>query len=88
MHIINMPKYSGIEVLEEIRASEDFKDLPIVMYSTSSDPIMIEKLRLLGADLYIPKPSGFKGIRKCLKYVLSYDFKKTTPSSAGFIYIG
>lgn len=84
---INMPKYSGSEVLEEIRASEDFKGLPVVMYSTSSDPIMIEKLRVLGADLYIPKPSGFKDIKKCLKFVLSHDFKKTTPSRAGFVYI-
>lgn len=35
---INMPGVSGKEVLKEIRSLERYRDLPVVLFSTSSSP--------------------------------------------------
>lgn len=35
---INMPKMNGKEVLREIRSMERFRDIPVVLFSTSTHP--------------------------------------------------
>ncbi len=54
---INMPKKSGLEVLEWIRRKQRFKSLPIVILTSSSRDEDREKARQLGADDYLLKPS-------------------------------
>jgi len=54
---INMPKQTGLEVLEWIRQQRHFKSLPVLMLTSSTRPEDMEKARQLGADDYILKPS-------------------------------
>ena len=54
---INMPKASGLEVLEWIRQEPRFKSLPVVILTSSSRPEDREKAHQLGADDYLLKPS-------------------------------
>ncbi len=54
---INMPRKSGLEVLEWMRAQPHFKSLPVLMLTSSSRPEDREKARELGADGYLIKPS-------------------------------
>jgi len=54
---INMPKKTGLEVLEWIRQQSGFKSLPVLMLTSSSRPEDMDKARLLGADDYLFKPS-------------------------------
>ena len=54
---INMPKKSGLEVLQWIRQQPQFKSLPAVMLTSSERPDDMEKARQLGADDYLLKPS-------------------------------
>lgn len=53
---INMPKISGLEVLEWIRQEPRFESLPVVMLTSSSRPEDKEKAQTLGADDYLLKP--------------------------------
>jgi CheY-like chemotaxis protein len=55
---INMPKKSGLEVLEWIRQQPRFKSLPVLMLTSSQRPEDMEQARKLGADDYLLKPSN------------------------------
>lgn len=50
-----MPKKDGFEVLSEIRRHEEFKSLPILVFSTLGQDSDIEKAKKLGATGYINK---------------------------------
>ena len=66
---INMPKKSGLEVLEWIRRQPRFKSLPVVMLTSSLRDEDMDKARQLGADDYLLKvshPSKLSEIVKSL----------------------
>jgi CheY-like chemotaxis protein len=65
---INMPKKSGLEVLEWIRQQPSFKSLSVLMLTSSPRPEDKAKARLLGADGYLIKPSD---PRELVELVLS-----------------
>lgn len=52
---INMPGKSGKEVLQEMRSMDRFKDVPVVLFSTSSSPEEKEFALRYGAG-FITKP--------------------------------
>jgi len=54
---INMPKKSGLEVLEWVRSQPRYKSLPALILTSSTHPEDVEKARQLGADDYLLKPS-------------------------------
>jgi two-component system chemotaxis response regulator CheY len=52
----NMPKMSGIDFLKEVRAMEQYKDLPIVMITSESAKFNVVEAAKNGATDYILKP--------------------------------
>jgi CheY-like chemotaxis protein len=83
---INMPGINGFEVLKKLRATGPYKDLPIVMFSTSSDDATIKKSRELGASLYVPKSSIFENLRKSIEFVLNINWSTFIPTEKNFVY--
>lgn len=67
---MNMPVKNGLECLEEIRGTEGYEHVPIVILSTSVAQYLWESAYRNGANLYIQKPNSFNGlieiIKKCL----------------------
>lgn len=57
---LNMPKLNGTETLRQIKNDVRFRDIPVIIYSTSINPLEKEKCLLLGAHSYITKPISFK----------------------------
>lgn len=53
---VNMPEKSGYEVCKEIKAIEEYKDIPIIFISALSDSENIVKGFAMGAADYITKP--------------------------------
>jgi DNA-binding response OmpR family regulator len=54
---INMPKVSGLELLEFLRSRQAFKELPVVMLSSETADILVDRALRLGADAYLVKPA-------------------------------
>ena len=71
---INMPFLNGIECLKTVRAAAEFKDLPIIMYSTSNNQKNIIESFNNNANLYIVKPDSYRGIIIALEKVLKVDW--------------
>ena len=57
---LNMPKLNGTETLRRIKNDERFKTVPVIIYSTSLNPLEKDKCMQLGAHSYITKPVTFK----------------------------
>jgi len=56
---INMPKKTGHEILTEIRCIERFKNVPVIMLSTSIYKGDVDFSYKHGTNLYIPKELFF-----------------------------
>ncbi len=53
---LNLPRIDGKQVLREIRADEELKEIPVIMLTTSdSEHDIVESYRL-GVNAYITKP--------------------------------
>jgi CheY-like chemotaxis protein len=68
---LNMPRMNGIEFLKTIKSNRSLKSIPIIIYTTSSNPEDIRKTQALGAADYVIKPSDFDGLYQRLITVLN-----------------
>lgn len=57
---LNMPKVSGLDVLKEIKSHPEFKMIPVVILTTSSESSDVKAAYQLGANSYIVKPVDFE----------------------------
>jgi Response regulator of citrate/malate metabolism len=73
---LNMPCKNGLECLNEIRQQLQLKDLPIVVYSSSTHMTDIQKSYIHEADLYMVKPFNSFHLRNALESILKMDWKK------------
>lgn len=71
---LNMPIKNGFECLTEIRASQIFNQLPVIIFSTTSQEEAVNRVYNSGANLYVRKPDSFGQLKKVLKQVLSIDW--------------
>lgn len=73
---LNMPRKNGFECLTEIKHTEKFKNIPVVIFSTSSQPEAINKVYEQGANYYICKPGSFSKLKLVIQKVLSIDWNQ------------
>jgi CheY-like chemotaxis protein len=64
---LNLPRKSGHEVLSAIREDNNLRDLPVVIFTSSSAISDRRKSMALGAQLHITKPSSFDGFVKAIR---------------------
>ena len=55
---LNLPYWSGFEVLEWMRQQPQLRRLPVVIFTSSSRPDDIARAYDAGANGYLVKPSG------------------------------
>ena len=53
---LQLPRMNGAEVLEQLRATPETRDIPVVVVSASGHPLDLERCRKLGANAYLTKP--------------------------------
>lgn len=83
---LNMPLKSGFECLSEIMANEKFKNLPIIIYSTSLDEPVVNSLYDKGAFHYIRKPGEYSKLKDVIfKGLSSLVNKSIKPSKDNFV---
>jgi len=72
---INIPFGNGLEILEEIRAYQHLKAVPIIMFSSSKLDEEIKKAYSLGANSYVAKPSDHDSLEDAIRHIYRYWFK-------------
>lgn len=75
---LNMPLMNGWQCLEKLKANSATKDIPVVIYTTSSHTRDKQIAMANGATAFITKPSDYKALRALLVSVISdtYQFVK------------
>ncbi|MEI6946826.1 response regulator [Paraflavisolibacter sp. H34] len=63
---LNMPRLNGMECLKQLKSESRLQEIPVIMYTTSSQAKDIEEALLTGALCFITKPSSMKGLRDIL----------------------
>jgi CheY-like chemotaxis protein len=71
---INMPKKNGFDCLMQIRASQNLKDIPVIIYSTCSQEETVNKAFECGANFFLRKPDSFGTLKKILLKILNTNF--------------
>jgi len=57
---LKLPKVSGLQVLERIRADERTKRIPVVILTSSTEPVDIKSGYDLHANSFVSKPVNFQ----------------------------
>jgi len=68
---LNMPQMDGRECITELKNIKEVKNIPVYIYSTSSDSKDIKQLTELGAERFITKPDSLPELISVLKEVAS-----------------
>ena len=72
---LNMPGIDGRTALQEIKADDDLKDIPVVVLTTSNDEKDIHACYKDGANTYIHKPVDLDGFFNAIKQLKEYWFQ-------------
>ncbi|RYZ90930.1 MAG: response regulator [Proteobacteria bacterium] len=84
---LNMPEKSGKECLSEIRGHDRLKNIPVIIYSTSSNQRDIDDTFELGANMYLTKPNSFTELKSAVHTVLQLDWSnRTTTHRDQYVY--
>lgn len=70
---LNMPVMNGFECLVHLKNKDPYKDIPIVIFTTSKNLNDINKTQQLGARWFVTKPDDFKVLCKKLSKILQKD---------------
>jgi CheY-like chemotaxis protein len=74
---LNMPRKNGFECLTEIKLNDNLKALPAILYSTSAEQKIIDRLYQIGARNFIRKPFDFLEIKRLLYHSLTLIMQET-----------
>jgi len=69
---INMPDMNGWQLLDRLKRDESYKDIPVIMYSTSSQKSDIKLAMDSGALCFVTKPDTFLRLKKIMEVVITH----------------
>lgn len=72
----NMPKMTGLEFLKQVRASQEWVNLPFVLLTSESERDQVTEAILAGVSQYIVKPFAAKSFEEKLRSVWAKHSKK------------
>lgn len=72
---LNMPRKDGREALREIKSDERFRDIPVVVFTTSKAEEDIYRSYQLGVNSFITKPVTFENLISVMQALGKYWFE-------------
>ena len=66
---VNMPGVSGLQVLQYMKNNPALKRIPVVMLTTSDDPMEIERCYELGCNFFVTKPVDYGKFVNTIKHI-------------------
>ena len=68
---INMPELKGTDILVNLKTSEDYKEIPVVMFSTAANPQDKIFCKQYNTDI-VPKPMKFEDVVEIARTLMAY----------------
>jgi CheY-like chemotaxis protein len=79
---LKLPRKSGIEVLQWIRSKSNLRRIPVVMLTSSRQPVDINRAYDLGVNGYLVKPVSFDTLVEMLRTLDSFWLRLNEPPAA------
>ncbi|MEM9804359.1 MAG: response regulator [Cyanobacteria bacterium P01_D01_bin.56] len=76
---LNLPGTDGREILERLKQDDQFREIPIVVFTTNSDPRDIKFCYQKGANGYLIKPVKTEQFEKAIQAFVDYWLNTNTP---------
>ena len=76
---LNLPGTDGRDVLEQLKQDQNFKEIPIIVFTTSSNPRDVEFCYEKGANGYLIKPIDSSELEKTVQAFVNYWLQVNTP---------
>lgn len=70
---LNMPVLGGVDTLEKLKSNERFKDIPVIIHSTSMYEAEKERCLKIGAVDFIKKPVSFEQMIATARFLNEYS---------------
>ena len=64
---LNMVRQNGLETLREVRSVAEWQNLPIIVFTTSSEEIHRQQALSLGATDFMTKPTRFAQLKELVQ---------------------
>jgi CheY-like chemotaxis protein len=74
---LNMPRVNGIQFLKMINRIGAFKEIPVIIYTTSKRQQDKDETALLGAVHFITKPYNLKELKDSIQFVLERPWEQS-----------
>ncbi len=72
---LNMPRKSGFEALQEIKADPELRSIPVVVLTTSKAEEDVIRSYDLGVNSFVVKPVTFESLVELVKTIGNYWFQ-------------
>jgi CheY-like chemotaxis protein len=66
---INMPRLNGVDVLRQLKTDAATAKIPVIILTTTDDPLEIERCYRLGCSAYVTKPVPYEGFAETVKRI-------------------
>lgn len=76
---LNLPGIDGRDVLERLKQDQSFREIPIVVFTTSSNPHDVELCYQKGANGYLVKPMDADELQKTVQAFVDYWLEVNIP---------
>lgn len=80
---LNLPGTDGREVLEQLKQNQSFREIPIVVFTTSSNPKDVEFCYQNGANGYLIKPVDSDELERIVQAFVDYWLQTNIPPTNG-----
>lgn len=80
---LNLPGTDGREVLEQLKQDQSLREIPIVVFTTSSNPRDIEFCYQNGANGYLIKPVDSDALERTVQAFVDYWLQANIPPMNG-----
>ena len=64
---LTLPDITGLDILQQIKANQHLKRIPVVVLTTTDDSREIQRCYDLGANVYITKPVNYEGFANAIR---------------------
>lgn len=69
---LKMPRVDGFEVLSRLKRAERLRCNPVIVLSSSQEPVDIRRAYELGANAYLEKPRDLAGYRRMVHCIREF----------------
>lgn len=75
---LGLPKIGGYDVLKALKEDTNLSSIPVIVLSTSRNPLDRQETQMLGARMFLSKPQNLEGYEQLVDQLMENDIPRLT----------